>query len=150
MAHKQLSAGDYVESRCTRCRTVTNHTIIAMVGDTPARVRCNTCASDHKYYPVRPAAPAKTAKTGGERAKPVGEPRSTSRSSAGADQEQWLRWSQEGVADQAIPYSMERAYAFRQAVNHPLFGLGMVTAVLPPNKVEILFAGGKKLLRCKT
>ena len=150
MAHKQLSAGDYVESRCTRCRTVTNHTIIAMVGDTPARVRCNTCASDHKYYPVRSAAPAKKAATSAERTKRVGEPRSTSRSSASADQEQWLKWSQEGAAGQAVPYSMDRAFAFRQAVDHPLFGLGLVTAVLPPNKVEILFAGGKKLLRCKT
>jgi len=51
MGNKQYSAGDLSEARCTRCRAVTNHTIIAMVGSTPARVRCNTCDGDHNDRP---------------------------------------------------------------------------------------------------
>ena len=39
---KQLTAGDFIEARCTRCKAVTNHTIIALVGTVPVRVRCNT------------------------------------------------------------------------------------------------------------
>ena len=42
MQNKTLSAGDQVESRCTKCRKVTNHIVIAMTGDTPSKVQCNT------------------------------------------------------------------------------------------------------------
>ena len=43
MSMKKLSAGDNIEARCTRCRTVLNHTIVAMVGEKVVWVECNTC-----------------------------------------------------------------------------------------------------------
>jgi hypothetical protein len=33
-------------------------------------------------------------------------------------------------------------------VKHPVFGLGVVKSVVP-NKIEVLFQEGKKLLRCQ-
>ena len=35
--------GGEVDCFCTRCKMVLAHTILAMVGDRPARVKCNTC-----------------------------------------------------------------------------------------------------------
>ncbi|MEJ2201943.1 MAG: hypothetical protein P8X63_13165 [Desulfuromonadaceae bacterium] len=73
MSSKKLSAGDYIDSRCTRCRVITNHTIVAMVADRVVRVQCNTCGGMHNYHapkaekserakPPRRAEPAKTSK----------------------------------------------------------------------------------------
>ena len=41
--------GGEVDATCTRCRMELAHTILAMVGQKIARVRCNTCGSDHVY-----------------------------------------------------------------------------------------------------
>jgi hypothetical protein len=33
-------------------------------------------------------------------------------------------------------------------IQHPSFGLGQVLSTIKPNKMEVRFAGGVKLLRC--
>lgn len=136
-----LSAGDIVEAHCTRCRTLTNHTIVAMVGERPVRVRCNTCGGDHNFRAPKkqvpkPAAVAKT-------------PRKTAKSRKNADQEQWQDMIDQTDPGVAVPYSMDQSFKQDEIVAHPVFGLGVVTALLKPNKVEILFTGGKKMLRCQ-
>ena len=48
---RQLSAGSTIETRCTRCKGVLNHTIVAMVGEKIVRVECSTCHNMHAYHP---------------------------------------------------------------------------------------------------
>jgi hypothetical protein len=143
MRSKELSAGDVIEARCTRCRAVTNHTIIAMVGEQPARVRCNTCDGDHNYRPPQKAAAAKTSRS---TPRPVG---TSAKKKLTKEQEQWQAATAEVEPGLAVPYDMERSFRVDEIVTHPVFGLGVVTAVFKPNKVEILFTGGKKMLRCR-
>ena len=54
-----LSVGGPIEARCTKCRKNTNHIIVAMAEEVPAKVECNTCSGQHKYRP--PTAPKKAA-----------------------------------------------------------------------------------------
>src|SRR5438552_17878724 len=46
MAHAHR-VGGAVCAFCTRCKMELGHTILAMVGQKPARVRCNTCGGEH-------------------------------------------------------------------------------------------------------
>src|SRR5207302_3841179 len=48
MAHVHRVGGD-VDAFCTRCKMELGHTILAMVGARPVRVRCNTCGGEHNY-----------------------------------------------------------------------------------------------------
>ncbi len=41
--------GDIIDDFCTRCRGLTNHSIVALVDGTPARTECRTCFTAHKY-----------------------------------------------------------------------------------------------------
>lgn len=41
--------GDIVDDYCTRCRLLTNHSIVAMVGEEVIKVRCRTCQHEHEY-----------------------------------------------------------------------------------------------------
>ncbi len=143
MPNTEKTAGDHVDARCTRCRVTTNHTIIAMVGDRPARVRCNTCGGDHNYRPLSQAKPAKPAATAG--VKPARRNAADRRREA--LQEEW----QELTASPGltVPYSMDRAFRLDDLIEHPTFGVGVVKAVIKPNKIEVLFASGTKSLRCK-
>jgi hypothetical protein len=46
---RRARLGDVIDDYCTRCRMIMNHGIVGMVGDEVAKVRCNTCQSEHAY-----------------------------------------------------------------------------------------------------
>lgn len=144
MAITEKSAGDYIDARCTRCRTITNHTIIAMVEDRPARVRCNTCGGDHNYRPPRTTRAAKPATAGAKPAKRTAADRKRA-----AQEEQWQQAAGQADPGLAVAYSMEGSYRVGDLIDHPAFGLGVVEETVKPNKMEVLFASGNKVLRCK-
>jgi hypothetical protein len=52
MAYGELTAGKEIDAKCTRCKIVIGHTIVAMVGTEPRRVKCNSCGSEHRYIPA--------------------------------------------------------------------------------------------------
>ena len=49
MQQRQLRLGDILDDYCPRERRLTNHVIVAMVGDTVKQTRCTTCDMDHEY-----------------------------------------------------------------------------------------------------
>ncbi len=44
---------------------------------------------------------------------------------------------------------MNGRFNVKRLILHPVFGLGVVKAVIVPNKMQILFKDGIKLLRCQ-
>lgn len=49
MQQRQLRLGDILDDYCPRERRVTNHAIVAMIGDDVKQTRCTTCDADHEY-----------------------------------------------------------------------------------------------------
>ena len=49
MQQRQPRVGDIVDDYCPRERRLTNHAIVAMVGDDVRQVRCTTCDAEHEY-----------------------------------------------------------------------------------------------------
>jgi hypothetical protein len=43
-------------------------------------------------------------------------------------------------------YDMNNSFSAGDVINHPKFGLGAVETALPPNKIEVRFQEGKKML----
>jgi hypothetical protein len=41
--------GDVIDDFCVKCRRLTNHSIVSLVNEEAAKVRCRTCYSDHDY-----------------------------------------------------------------------------------------------------
>jgi hypothetical protein len=41
--------GDIIDDHCIKCRRITNHAIVSIVTELPAKVRCRTCYHDHDY-----------------------------------------------------------------------------------------------------
>ena len=164
--------GDRIEARCTRCNDITGHVIVALVGGEIVKVECRACGSVHKYYP--PATPkeakGKTAvcrvKAGETRKEVVNSfkptstpstaaasPAATSRAVAKAqkaaeDMEQNWQRTMNMTAASARPYAMNETFAVGDVVDHPKFGNGVVQEIFPPDKMQILFRDGAKMLRC--
>jgi hypothetical protein len=135
--------GGEVDAFCTRCKLTLAHTILAMVGTKIARVRCNTCGGDHTYR----SAPGTT-----DRPSASSAARSTSRaaSTPRADKPEKVIISfEEQLAGKDIAnapkYSPKDTYKVDQVIQHPTFGLGLVTAVRG-DKVDITFKSETKTL----
>ncbi len=135
MSVKVPAAGEHTLSRCSKCKDTTNHTIVAMVGSRIARVQCNVCGSLHNHRASAP--PAR--KEGTRR--PAQPRRSKS-------EENWENLIAEMDVATAIPYSLQTPVKNGDLIDHPTFGLGKVAGVIRPNKMEVVFKQGVKLLRC--
>ena len=152
------TAGDDVESRCLKCKAVTNHTIIAMTDDTIAKVQCNSCDARHNY---RAPVPEKK-KTSSTRRRRDGiltvSKTGTSKAKTGAST--YKKTSIKAVNFEAliqnkdlttaIPYAIDATLTAGDLVNHSIFGLGVVTEIQPVNKAYVTFQEhGTKLMACK-
>ncbi|PLX84201.1 MAG: hypothetical protein C0617_08985 [Desulfuromonas sp.] len=145
MTSKTLSAGDTIDARCTRCRDISNHTIVAMVGEKVVRVECNTCRGVHNYK--EPKVPKTPADKPAARKK-AAAPRRTKKDPGAADREEWASLSPTMDKARAVAYAMNGSYKVDALVSHPTFGIGIVK-IVRGNKCEILFEEGMKLLRCQ-
>lgn len=134
MTTKPLAVGDPIEARCTKCRTITNHTIVAMTDTKPAKVECNTCHGQHIYR--QPKAPA---------AKKVDKVQKAKLE----EQSKWAELETELHRDKAKAYSMDGNFEVGSFINHPQFGIGRVQEIAGFRKIEVLFEDGLKILRTK-
>jgi hypothetical protein len=53
MDQRPLRLGDIVDDYCPRERRITNHAIVALVGDEIRQTRCTTCDGEHVYKQAR-------------------------------------------------------------------------------------------------
>ena len=44
-----LRLGDIIDDYCIKCRRLSNHAIVSLIEGLAAKVRCQSCYSDHDY-----------------------------------------------------------------------------------------------------
>ncbi len=121
-------AGGEVDSHCGKCKMVLAHTVLAVVGSSIARVRCNTCGSDHAFRRTPgTAAPGRTT------SRPA-------RVVLGFEAQIQAR----GV-ETARAYSPLSTFQVDELISHPSFGLGIVRAVRQ-DKVDVAFKAAERTL----
>lgn len=150
MTTRILSAGDIIEARCTKCREVLNHRIVAMVEGKVVRVECNTCNGVHNYHAPPTAKVAKAPRTTASKPRSTtAVPRASKRDPAEVEREEWASLHPTFDVEKALSYDMNARFNVKRLILHPSFGLGVVKAVIVPNKMQVLFKDGIKLLRCQ-
>jgi hypothetical protein len=108
-----------------------------MDGEIVRRVTCSMCGSTHNYK-VKPA--------------PVPDGSGSGTGAAPAKRKTSTRRTKEASAFTIDPkrpvksYDMNNIFSAGDVINHPKFGLGAVETAVPPNKIEVRFQEGKKML----
>ncbi|MBI5494458.1 MAG: hypothetical protein HY904_05480 [Deltaproteobacteria bacterium] len=123
---------------CTKCQLLLAHTILAMDPrrGVPARVHCNTCHTERVYR-----SPDGTPRPRREPSEPARPGR------AGLVRESdFDRLMKNRDFSKNVRYAPSAVLALEQVVDHPTFGLGLVTAIKEGNKAEVLFKDGPKVL----
>src|SRR3990172_3394552 len=135
------TVGGYVEGRCTKCKLQLGHTIIAMVNNFPARVKCNTCNSQHNFHDKE---------SGKSRTSPKTSPKSAGSSKKIKTQEANYNDYTSRLAGHdlstAQKFSLGGNFKKKEIIDHFKFGVGIVLSVIQSNKIEILFKDGLKIL----
>jgi hypothetical protein len=144
MIKREISVGDTIESNCTKCKALLNHTIVAMVAGKVVRVKCNTCGSEHNHRAAK--SEATTVKRAAAKS-PAAARKTPKEKSDTSDLAEWEEFFSGVERGKAIPYDMAGKFRVKTLVDHPVFGIGIVKST-QNNKMDVLFQGGRKLLRC--
>jgi hypothetical protein len=57
MLTRSVRLGDDIDDFCVKCKRVMNHSVVSILNDGPAKVRCRTCHSDHDFRNEQPPPP---------------------------------------------------------------------------------------------
>src|SRR3954467_14391173 len=134
--------GGEVDAFCTRCKMTLAHTILAMVGQTIARVQCNTCRGQHAYRSAPGTAKPRSSSSssGGSTA-----PRAASREPAVKTVITFEDQLKGHDLTRARQYSPKDSYAVDEVMDHPTFGFGLVRSVRA-DKVDVAFKASERTL----
>jgi ribosomal protein S27AE len=136
--------GEDIEDTCTRCGD-TWHVVMAKVGDRIAKVVCKRCGSQHNFRSGEAA--AAPAASGGATA--GGRRRTLSRRPSSLPAEPEARpMPQFDPTKPPRSYAPRESYAPGERIAHATFGIGVVSALPGPGKVEVVFPGGVRVLAC--
>ena len=58
----EIRLGDIVDDHCSKCRLLTNHSVVSVVNGEIAQVRCRTCYNEHKFRHGKGGAKKKSSK----------------------------------------------------------------------------------------
>lgn len=127
--------GGWTQAYCTTCKTVREHVVVAMVGGKPAKVECESCHKQHLYRAAPPGAPKGPRAVGGARARKAAVPEAPAVDIAALT-----------AGRPSRGYDPKLRFSVGDVVTHQSFGIGLVTLLPGPQKVEIAFQSGAKLL----
>lgn len=117
------------------------HVVVAMVGPNPAKVECTSCHKQHQYR----AGPPGTKKEKEPRAPRTSAARR--REGAHASPAPAPINLEARIANRTpVLYDVAHRFVVDDVVEHPSFGIGVVTGLPGAQKIEVLFPSGAKLL----
>lgn len=124
------NAGDNIASYCTKCKLNLDHTLVAMDGETIAKVKCKTCGSVHKF---RDPSIVKKPRAVKKKQDPLK-----------AAENLWEASLSETKGKERT-YEMSGKYRVGDIVLHDSFGKGVVRK-LYLNKCDVLFKDKERLM----
>jgi hypothetical protein len=127
---EKWSAGDNIEAYCTKCKLSLDHVVVALDGQTIAKVKCKTCGSTHKFKNYSGVKKSRTLKKKEDAVK--------------AAEILWENCLSEAKGRERT-YDMGGKYRIGDIVLHNTFGKGVVRKIYI-NKCDVLFKDKERLM----
>jgi uncharacterized Zn finger protein (UPF0148 family) len=121
---------------CSNCKGDLPHVIVTLDGEKVKKVLCKTCNKEHVYKaPKEGKVPSKKKKT-----------RSNSKKKTISPLEEWERAMEQAKDAPIRVYAQDGSFREGEKVDHGSFGQGLITKLIQPNKMEVIFEEGTKLM----
>lgn len=125
---------------CPRCKRETDNVITGFIGQKIRRVRCEVCKSEYNYHRIQ----ALKKRMDEEKSLEYDEDRVQQ-----MQQHYYRIWEDLMLGrdpESARVYNIKEKYFENDLINHPVFGIGVVRAILEDYKIEVVFKNGIKIL----
>lgn len=123
--------GAEVEAHCPKCRADTTHVVVSKYEDEIRKVQCNSCSDVHAYR------------------KPKGEDEEETAPAASKKKQKAKPTYEQALAKWKKPprnYAINEYFKELEVVQHPKFGVGVVTDNIGEDKIEVTFKEDKRVL----
>jgi hypothetical protein len=135
--------GGDVEAWCSPCAKLTEHSIVAMVGDQPKQVVCQACNARHGYRTTPARKGAADAEPTSNRPLTGGEREAQKRADHKAAELRALA-AEIAEATEVRPFDPKARYRSGEIISHPEFGRGKIETVLRSSLLVRFSVGGLK------
>jgi hypothetical protein len=143
-AGAKLSVGAELEAWCGKCGELTNHNIVALVGDEPKQVLCQLCNSRHAFR-TSPARPSGRGEGGA--AASDSRPKTAQDVEAAKKADQLRALAVEvNAASEIKLFDPKQRYKAGDIIAHPEYGRGKIENVLRSSLLVRFPIGGLKSL----
>ena len=133
---KIVEAGAEIEAMCWTCKDATVHVVEVIKDNEPTKVLCKSCNKSHKYRPPVAKGEEKPKKKAAAKKAP---PKTK-------EQRKWSRVMSKVDTENPQDYSMSDTYENNAVIAHKKFGVGVVSEVVDPTKVTVVFEEGIKTM----
>jgi hypothetical protein len=99
-------------------------------------IKCRRCGAVHRHHASPPTPPLKAR-------------RSSKAAAALAHEVTYERLLAVTSGRKSRPYSVSGIFRPNDVIEHPTFGLGVVTHLIAGDKIQVVFKNGGKLLVCR-
>ncbi|MCP4602919.1 MAG: hypothetical protein GY847_20790 [Proteobacteria bacterium] len=144
--------GSPVEAYCTGCKADTSHVVLESEGIQIRLVRCDKCASENPFRAPRVKTKAALMEFAAKKKKLSAPPKPARRSRKPpppSPEAVFQQLTEEMDMSTAVKYSAQESLHEGELVDHPIFGIGVVTALIDKQKAKVFFEDGERLMICK-
>ena len=140
----RYKVGGDVEAWCSPCAGLTEHSIVAMVGDEPKQVVCQSCNARHGYRTTPARKTTGEAETGTPVIGPSGAERERERRGEEKAAQQRALAAEIAQATEVRDFDPKARYRTGEIIYHPEFGRGKIETVLRSSLLVRFGVGGLK------
>ncbi len=140
--------GSPIDAYCANCKTDTHHVVLEVEGVQIREVRCESCGTTGEFRVARARTRAGVREALKRKSMPPPPRKRTSRKKAATPEEILEKLLVGKDLSQAAPYSIKLPLQVSDLVEHPKFGIGIVTAIVDVQKVRVAFEDGERILIC--
>jgi hypothetical protein len=141
--------GSPIEAYCGKCKSDRNHIVLEADGMQVRLVRCEKCGEEGSLVAPRAKTRAALLEIAQKKKKKKKAPATKRRSKKAVSPEEMFRELTDGSdLSSAVPYNVKKPLSAGDIVDHPTFGIGIVTVKTDVQKAKIFFETGERIMIC--
>lgn len=117
---------------CKKCEVERYQVVLAHTSSKAAKLECEVCHTKNTLKLTSPSSKKTSAKS------------KTSKSTRGSHKVRWEQLTQ-NAGQEPTPYNMKQAFEVESLIDHPKFGIGVVTA-LTDSSIQVVFEDQERSL----
>ena len=140
--------GSPIDAYCVNCKSDTNHVVLEVDGVQIREVRCEACGAKGEFRATRAKTKAGLQEAIKRKTLPPPPRKRAPRKKAETPEEIFSKLVSGRDLSAAEPYSIKSPLKVSDLVEHPKFGVGIVTAIADVQKARIVFEDGERVMVC--